>query len=123
MAGSCCSLATALGKSWVLQSPLLTSERRELPSCPRHEAQHEVQGHFWGSRLPETDGSTLCPPLQLGYTPLHQAAQQGHTDVVTLLLKHGASPNEISTVSMALTRTSSPHGKFGHPPGLPCGCH
>ncbi|NXW15905.1 ANK1 protein, partial [Circaetus pectoralis] len=34
---------------------------------------------------------------QLGYTPLHQAAQQGHTDVVTLLLKHGASPNEIST--------------------------
>lgn len=37
--------------------------------------------------------------LQLGYTPLHQAAQQGHTDIVTLLLKHGASPNEVSTVS------------------------
>uniref|UniRef100_A0A8U8C8X5 Uncharacterized protein n=1 Tax=Geospiza parvula TaxID=87175 RepID=A0A8U8C8X5_GEOPR len=35
--------------------------------------------------------------MALGYTPLHQAAQQGHTDVVTLLLKHGASPNEIST--------------------------
>ena len=39
--------------------------------------------------------------LLLGYTPLLQAAQQGHTDVVTLLLKHGASPNEISTVSRA----------------------
>ncbi|GCC43380.1 hypothetical protein chiPu_0027295 [Chiloscyllium punctatum] len=30
----------------------------------------------------------------MGYTPLHQAAQQGHTDIVNLLLKHGASPNE-----------------------------
>lgn len=36
--------------------------------------------------------------LQAGYTPLHQAAQQGHTDIVTLLLKHGAQPNEITTV-------------------------
>lgn len=34
----------------------------------------------------------------MGYTPLHQAAQQGHTDIVTLLLKHGALPNEITTV-------------------------
>uniref|UniRef100_A0A4W4F5K2 Ankyrin-1 n=1 Tax=Electrophorus electricus TaxID=8005 RepID=A0A4W4F5K2_ELEEL len=33
----------------------------------------------------------------VGYTPLHQAAQQGHTDIVTLLLKHGAQPNEITT--------------------------
>lgn len=37
--------------------------------------------------------------FQLGYTPLHQAAQQGHTDIVTLLLKHGAQPNEATTVS------------------------
>lgn len=36
--------------------------------------------------------------LQMGYTPLHQAAQQGHTDIVTLLLKHGALPNEITSV-------------------------
>lgn len=35
---------------------------------------------------------------QMGYTPLHQAAQQGHTDIVTLLLKHGAQPNEITSV-------------------------
>uniref|UniRef100_A0A9J7YU74 Ankyrin 1, erythrocytic b n=1 Tax=Cyprinus carpio carpio TaxID=630221 RepID=A0A9J7YU74_CYPCA len=37
--------------------------------------------------------------ISLGYTPLHQAAQQGHTDIVTLLLKHGALPNEITTVN------------------------
>lgn len=37
--------------------------------------------------------------FQLSYTPLHQAAQQGHTDIVTLLLKHGAQPNETTTVS------------------------
>lgn len=36
----------------------------------------------------------------MGYTPLHQAAQQGHTDIVTLLLKHGAQPNEITSVSV-----------------------
>lgn len=36
---------------------------------------------------------------QVGYTALHQAAQQGHTDIVTLLLKHGAPPNEVTTVS------------------------
>lgn len=41
-------------------------------------------------------------PLQLGYTPLHQAAQQGHTDIVTLLLKSGASPNEVSSVSVEI---------------------
>lgn len=42
----------------------------------------------------------VCTPSspQMGYTPLHQAAQQGHTDIVTLLLKHGAQPNEITSV-------------------------
>lgn len=57
MAGSCCSPVTAPGKHWVLQSPLLTLERRQPPSCSRHEAQHEAQheahGLFWGSRLTE----------------------------------------------------------------------
>lgn len=42
----------------------------------------------------------LLSCLQLGYTPLHQAAQQGHTDIVTLLLKHGAQPNETTAVSV-----------------------
>lgn len=39
----------------------------------------------------------------MGYTPLHQAAQQGHTDIVTLLLKHGAQPNDITSVSSSPT--------------------
>lgn len=47
--------------------------------------------------------------MQLGYTPLHQAAQQGHTDIVTLLLKHGAQPNETTTVSVVLPPRSDPH--------------
>lgn len=71
---------------------------------------------------PRADGSTLCPLLQLGYTPLHQAAQQGHTDVVTLLLKHGASPNEISTVGSALACTSSLCGELRCLLGLPRSC-
>jgi ankyrin len=34
-----------------------------------------------------------------GYTPLHQAAQQGHNNVVRFLLEHGASPNTKTAVS------------------------
>lgn len=37
--------------------------------------------------------------VQNGYTPLHQAAQQGHTHIINLLLHHGASPNELTAVS------------------------
>lgn len=36
--------------------------------------------------------------LQNGYTPLHQAAQQGHTHTVNLLLQHAASANELTVV-------------------------
>ena len=45
-------------------------------------------------------GCPLPPPhvLQVDYTPLHQAAQQGHTDIVTLLLKHAAQPNDLTSV-------------------------
>ncbi len=32
-----------------------------------------------------------------GYTPLHQAAQQGHPMIVSLLLEKGAGPNNITT--------------------------
>lgn len=42
---------------------------------------------------------SLIPPPQNGYTPLHQAAQQGHTHIINLLLHHGASPNELTNVS------------------------
>lgn len=43
----------------------------------------------------------------MGFTALHQAAQQGHTDIVTLLLKHGAQPNEITSVSLPPTILSA----------------
>lgn len=47
-------------------------------------------------------GVKKCPLLvvfvQNGYTPLHQAAQQGHTHIINLLLQHGASPNELTLV-------------------------
>jgi ankyrin len=36
---------------------------------------------------------------RLGYTPLHQAAQQGHSQIVNILLEHNASPNTVSNVS------------------------
>jgi len=39
--------------------------------------------------------------LQLGYTGLHQAAQQGHVLVINLLLKHNASPNALNEVSQS----------------------
>lgn len=35
----------------------------------------------------------------LGYSPLHQAAQQGHSLVITILLKAGADPNAQTNVS------------------------
>ena len=49
----------------------------------------------------------FLPRLQNGYTPLHQAAQQGHTHIINLLLHHGASPNELTAVSThrSVTRT------------------
>ncbi|XP_078062690.1 ankyrin-3-like, partial [Mustelus asterias] len=31
-----------------------------------------------------------------GYTPLHQAAQQGHTHIINILLQNGASPDEVT---------------------------
>ena len=36
---------------------------------------------------------------QLGYTPLHQASQQGHAPAVNALLKHRADPNALTAVS------------------------
>jgi len=40
--------------------------------------------------------------MQLGYTPLHQAAQQGHVLVINVLLKYKASPDTLTTVSEIL---------------------
>jgi len=40
--------------------------------------------------------------MQLGYTPLHQAAQQGQANAVRQLLKHRADPNALTAVSLFL---------------------
>jgi len=37
--------------------------------------------------------------MQMGYTPLHQAAQQGHVMAINTLLKYNASPNSVTAVS------------------------
>ena len=36
--------------------------------------------------------------LQFGYTPLHMASESGETDVVSLLLDHGANIHEETEV-------------------------
>lgn len=41
--------------------------------------------------------------LQNGYTPLHQAAQQGHTHIINVLLQYGAKPNATTAVSLEIT--------------------
>ena len=44
-------------------------------------------------RLLENDANLIGLSFQNGYTPLHQAAQQGHNVISNLLLEHKASPN------------------------------
>lgn len=39
---------------------------------------------------------------QARFTPLHLAAQQGHSDIVYLLLEHGADPNARNAVSVCI---------------------
>jgi ankyrin repeat protein len=38
----------------------------------------------------------------MGYTPLHQAAQQGQVYVIKILLKHKADPNALTAVSLVV---------------------
>lgn len=40
-------------------------------------------------------------PLQNGYTPLHQAAQQGNTHIINVLLQNGAKPNAMTVVGFS----------------------
>merc|ERR1712156_1017398 len=48
-------------------------------------------------QLLESEGNVVDGQNELGYTPLHQAAQQGHSQIVNLLLETGkASPNTVS---------------------------
>lgn len=45
-------------------------------------------------------GANVESPTVLGYTPLHQAAQQGHCLVITLLLHARAKPDAVTHVSL-----------------------
>ena len=44
-------------------------------------------------------GAGVDSSTQAGYTPLHQAAQQGQTVVINLLLENKAKPNAVTNVS------------------------
>lgn len=45
-------------------------------------------------------GAAVDSSTNAGYTPLHQAAQQGHTLVINLLLEGKAKPNTTTNVSV-----------------------
>lgn len=47
-------------------------------------------------------GAPVSATTRASYTPLHQAAQQGHNNVVRYLLEHGASPNVHTSVIIKL---------------------
>lgn len=48
-------------------------------------------------------GAAVDSSTNAGYTPLHQAAQQGHTLVINLLLESKAKPNAVTNVSFILS--------------------
>lgn len=45
------------------------------------------------------NGSNIESVTSLNYTPLHQAAQQGHANIVNVLLENNADPNAVTTVN------------------------
>lgn len=55
-------------------------------------------GAAQGSETPGEADHFPSFPSQNGYTPLHQAAQQGHTHVINVLLQHGARPEATTAV-------------------------
>ena len=42
-------------------------------------------------------------------TPLHEAAQEGHNDIIRILLDNGANPNALDAVSLYLLHTLHTH--------------
>jgi ankyrin len=52
-------------------------------------------------------GANVDNSTSVGYTPLHQAAQQGHTLVISLLLENKAKPNAVTNVSLLYRIPSS----------------
>jgi ankyrin repeat protein len=51
-----------------------------------------VWGDYESAKLLIENGININQSGEHGYTPLHQACSLGHTELVTLLLKHGANP-------------------------------
>jgi ankyrin len=45
-------------------------------------------------------GANVDNSTSVGYTPLHQAAQQGHTLIISLLLENKAKPYAVTNVSV-----------------------
>lgn len=45
-------------------------------------------------------GADVDCSTNAGYTPLHHAAQQGHTLIINLLLESKANPNAVSNVRL-----------------------
>jgi ankyrin repeat protein len=50
-------------------------------------------------------GANVDTSTSFGYTPLHQAAQQGHILVISLLLENKAKPNAVTNVSPVCTNS------------------
>ena len=46
-----------------------------------------------------SNGASVTPTTAVNYTPLHQAAQQGHNGIVSILLESQANPNATTNVS------------------------
>jgi len=49
--------------------------------------------------LTARQGVNINATTASGYTPLHQASQQGHSTIVSHLLDKGADPNLLTSVS------------------------
>lgn len=49
------------------------------------------------------EGAKVGATTSVGYTPLHQAAQQGHSTIVNTLLESGAPPNATTNVSRQMS--------------------
>lgn len=79
----------------------------ELPITARGQCQRQNKGCFCVKSTKNVFKTSLIHSLfwfalQNGYTPLHQAAQQGNTHVINVLLQHGAKPNTTTMVRMEM---------------------
>lgn len=58
-------------------------------------------------------GAQADAESKAGFTPLHLSAQEGHSDMSSLLLEHGANPNRAAKVfSHLFQKTSNFKSKF-----------